>query len=265
MWINIRLTHISPHDTPGCIVRLFLGGENGKNPMIQALFVKHGYITQPTSAGASSQNGMGERPQQTVGMDVHGMLHGAVCPPPHWEYAFYLFLRIHVILPHDTMPRWTVSARLVVECMYPPPLNRRNGNATTKNIIKGTLVGYGGSMKNFSFHNNRTKKEGRAAHETFDEAQLNIPITELNSNSLALWGALERNPGMDAPLTEEILNPPKHFCVFSSDNPFLRIHTLWIPIKSNFDHLGLMLETDLMSYRNIIVDVQEYYSVSQVD
>jgi hypothetical protein len=69
-WLNVLLTRISPRGTPGRSVRLDLGGETDKNPTIQALFVKHGYITQPTSAGASSQNGMGERPHQTVGMAV---------------------------------------------------------------------------------------------------------------------------------------------------------------------------------------------------
>jgi hypothetical protein len=38
-----------------------------------------------------------------------------------------------------------------------------------------------------------------------------------------------------------------------------------LPIKCTFDHLGLILETDPMSHRNIIVDVQQYSSVSQID
>jgi hypothetical protein len=41
-WLHILLTRIAPRDTPGRIVRLDLGGETGKNPDIQALFLKHG-------------------------------------------------------------------------------------------------------------------------------------------------------------------------------------------------------------------------------
>jgi hypothetical protein len=47
-WLHILLTRIAPRDTPGRIVHLELGGETGKNPDIQALFIKHGYILEPT-------------------------------------------------------------------------------------------------------------------------------------------------------------------------------------------------------------------------
>jgi hypothetical protein len=43
-WLHILLTRIAPRDTLGRIVRLDLGGKTGKNPDIQALFFKHGYI-----------------------------------------------------------------------------------------------------------------------------------------------------------------------------------------------------------------------------
>jgi hypothetical protein len=73
-WLHILLTRIAPRGAPGCIVRLDLGGEMGKNPILAALFVKHNYILQPTGAGASSQNGSGERPHSTIGTSVRTML-----------------------------------------------------------------------------------------------------------------------------------------------------------------------------------------------
>jgi hypothetical protein len=275
-WLNVLLTRISPRGTPGRIVRLDLGGETGKNPTIQALFIKHGYITQPTSAGASSQNGIGERPHQTVGMAVRVMLHGSGLKSSDWEYDFYFFLRIHAILPHGInkiTPYRVITGRDAEvdrlrkfgSHIYALPLARRDGKAKTTNIIEGTLLGYGGSMKNFIYRNNRTKKEGRATHATFDETQLNTPMTDLIPPSLALWGALQRNPGTEAPSTEEIITPLEHFCVFSGNTPFLRVRTVQLPIKFTFDHLGLILETDPISHRNIIVDVQQYSSVSQID
>jgi hypothetical protein len=97
-------------------------------------------------------------------------------------------------------------------------------------------------MKNFIVINNFTRKIGRATHTSFDEAQLSTPIADLNSNSLALWGAINRNPGTTAPPVDEIITPPTQFCVFAEETPFLRVPTVVIPIKWNFDLLGLILE-----------------------
>jgi hypothetical protein len=76
-WLHILITWIAPRDAPGCIVRLDLGGETGKNPIIVALFVKHNYILQRTGARVSSQNGSGERPHSTIGTDVRTMLYSS--------------------------------------------------------------------------------------------------------------------------------------------------------------------------------------------
>jgi hypothetical protein len=73
-WLHILLTRIAPKSTPGRIVRLDLGGETGKNTVLQALFLKHGYLMEPTIAGSSSQNGLGERPHQTIGNAIRVML-----------------------------------------------------------------------------------------------------------------------------------------------------------------------------------------------
>jgi hypothetical protein len=84
------------------IIRMDLGGETGLNPNVQALLDRHGYISQPTGAGSSSQNGVAERLHQTISNAVRTMLTSAHLPPRYWEYEFYFFLRIHTILPHGT-------------------------------------------------------------------------------------------------------------------------------------------------------------------
>jgi hypothetical protein len=99
-WLHLLLTRIAPCDAPGRIICLDLGGETGKNPTLTALFVKHNYITQPTGAGASSQNDSGERPHSSVSNAVRDMLYSAQFSPEYWEYAFYLYLRVHTVLPH---------------------------------------------------------------------------------------------------------------------------------------------------------------------
>jgi hypothetical protein len=80
-WFHILLTRIAPRDSPWRIVCLDLGGETGKNPDIQALFLKDGYILEPTGAGASSHNCSAERPHQTIGNAVRVMLCSADLPP----------------------------------------------------------------------------------------------------------------------------------------------------------------------------------------
>jgi hypothetical protein len=149
--------------------------------------------------------------------------------------------------------------------IYALSTRRHQGKVTTDNIICGKLLSYGGSMKNFIYINNATRKIGRPTHASFDEAQLSTPVADLNSNSLALWGALNRNPGITAPPVDEILTPRTQFFVFAGEYPFLRVAAVVIPIKCNFDSLGLILEEDPMSHRNIIADVRKLSSASQVD
>jgi hypothetical protein len=101
--LNILLTCITP--TPSItrrIVRMDLGGETGLNPDVQALLERHGNVSQPTGAGALSQNGSGERTHHMILNAVRAMLHSASLPPKYWEYALYVFLRIHTDLHHGT-------------------------------------------------------------------------------------------------------------------------------------------------------------------
>jgi hypothetical protein len=69
-WMHNLLTRITPQSTPGRIVRLYVGGEMGKSKNLQSLFIKHGYLMEPTSTDSSSQNGIGEHPHQTIGNTV---------------------------------------------------------------------------------------------------------------------------------------------------------------------------------------------------
>jgi hypothetical protein len=166
-------------------------------------------------------------------------------------------LRIHAVLPHGKniispyqkailrMPN--LSRPRAFGCrIYALSTGRHEGKVTTDSIICGKLLGYGGSMKNFIYINDTTRKIGRATHASFDEAQLSTPVADLKLNSLALWGALNRNPGTSIPPVDEVLAPPTHFCVFTGESPFLRFITVNISIKCTFESLDLMLEEDPM-------------------
>jgi hypothetical protein len=107
------------------------------------------------------------------------MLCSADLPTKFWEYAFYFFLRIHDVLPHGkntispykkaTLCMLDLSRLHTFGCrIYALSTRRRQGKVTTDNIICGKLLGYGGSMNNFIYINDATRKIGRAAHASFD-------------------------------------------------------------------------------------------------
>jgi hypothetical protein len=253
-----------------------LGGETGLNLDVQALLDRNGYISHPTGAGYSSQNGVAERPHQTIANAARTMLINAHLPPRYWEYAFYFFLRIHTILPHGTnteSPYYKATkkqpdlSRLrTFGCqIYALGTNKRFGKLTTDNIVRGCFLVYGGSMKNFIYKNLETQRICRATHATFDEAELNSQLSELTPNSHALWNALSRSPGTSIGPTDEILTPPENFCVFAESSPFIITQVITVPLKCTFDLLGLILEADPMSRRNIIVNVTEFSSASRVN
>jgi hypothetical protein len=275
-WLHLLLTRIAPRGTPGRIVRLDLGGETGKNPTLAALFVKHNYIMQPTGASASSQNGSGERPNSSIGNAIRAMLYSAKFTPKYWEYAFYVYLRVHTVMPHGAntispfhlvmgYPADVERLRTFGCVIYALATTRRDAKLTTENINHGKLLGYGGSMKTFIYENVKTKNICRATHARFDEAQLSARQDRITPNSRALWGALQRSPGSDPPDIDEILTPPEKFCVFADDSPFLQVHTLAIATLCSHDTYGLLFETDPSSRQNIVVDVVASSSCSRID
>jgi hypothetical protein len=120
-------------------------------------------------------------------------------------------------------------------------------------------LGYGGSMKTFIYYNILTKKRVRATSARFDEAQLSA------SPDRALSGALQRSPGTNAPDIETIVTPPDKFCIFADDSPFLKVRTVIVRVACTFDYFGLLLETDPMSHRNIVVDITPYSLASHLE
>jgi hypothetical protein len=81
-WLHLLLTRIAPPASVSRhIIRMDLGGETGLNPDVQELLDRHGYITQLTGAGSSSQNGMAERPHQTIDNAIRAVLISAHLPP----------------------------------------------------------------------------------------------------------------------------------------------------------------------------------------
>jgi hypothetical protein len=119
-------------------------------------------------------------------------------------------------------------------------------------------------MNFFILLNEATGKICRASHATFDEAQLSTPIEDLTPNSLAIWGDLQRSPNAPPPSTTDVITPPEYFCVLAAETPFPTLDTINLEIICTYVDLGLVLQTDPMSFRNIIVDVREHSSAANL-
>jgi hypothetical protein len=143
-------------------------------------------------------------------------------PHTNWSWAFQRTLQI---LEHSAV-------------LYAISTKRHDAKLTTENIIRAKLLGYGGSMKFFMYYNLNTKKRGRATQERFDEAQISASQATFYPNSKALWGALQRSPGTNAPDTADMLTPQEKFCVFADTSPFLKVCTIVIHVKCNFEDVG---------------------------
>jgi hypothetical protein len=253
-----------------------LGGETGRNPDIKALLERHGYVTQPTGAGALSHNPTAERPHQTIANGIRVMLHGAALACKYWEYAFYFFLRVHTVLPHGTntissyhtathKPSELSRLQMFGCTIYDLAPKKRMAKLTMDNVACGIFLGYGASMKTFIYENVHTHRICRATHATFDEAELNTLPKDLSPNSKTLWNVLSRHPSVELPASDEILTPPETFCVFAESSPFIRTHIVVIPILCIFNNLGLILESDPLSRRNVIRAVHELSLSAKID
>jgi hypothetical protein len=184
-WLKILLTRIVPSPSITCrIVCMDLGGDTGLNPDSNSLMERHGYITQPTGAGVSSQNPMADRSHHMIANDICAMLHGAALACKYWENAFYFSLRVHMVLPHGTntissyhnathKPYEMSRLRMFGCTIYALAPKNRMTRLTMDNVVCSIFLGYSTSTKKFTYENIQTTRICRATHATFDESELN--------------------------------------------------------------------------------------------
>jgi hypothetical protein len=125
------------------------------------------------------------------------MLHSASLAPKYWEYAFYFFLRIHMLLSHGknqdspyfkaTLMNADFSLLHTFGChIYALGTQHRYGKLATDNIVEGIFLGYGSTTKTFIYQSTETNRICHATHAIFDEADLNSNPVDLTPNSCAL-------------------------------------------------------------------------------
>ncbi len=84
-----------------CTVRCDKGGELWDSYELHTVVQQAHYVIQLTALDAPFQNGLAERPEQTLGTMMHCMLHKSNLGPEFWSFALVLAVKIYYMLPHS--------------------------------------------------------------------------------------------------------------------------------------------------------------------
>jgi hypothetical protein len=178
-------THSST--SPRRFVRLDHGRDLGGSKKLQGLLSEFGYSVQLTAPDSPHQNGMIERVNQDAGNFMRTALNGASLAPKFWPYAFYTFLRVYNVLPHnragfgeeDLVPTTpfevvmgkrpdlsnfrTFGCRVWVR----PPGGRKK--KLIDNTRRGRFLGFKSTSKNCLYLDEDSNEVREAFHVRFDE------------------------------------------------------------------------------------------------
>ena len=154
-------------------------GSLAESDDFRALLSKHRYLLQKTATDTSSQNGMVERPHQSLGAMVRCLLYAAALPVPFWAdalvYAVYVTNCLHHTgindIPYNV---WTGRQANVSHLrMFGAHVTvRRSGIRPTKldpHFYTGRFLRFGATTKNIIYYDERTKREKVARHCSMDE------------------------------------------------------------------------------------------------
>ena len=138
-----------------------------------------GYTLQKTAADTSSQNGLVERPHQTLGAMVRCMLYAAQLPAQFWAdalvYAVYVSNRLYHTgigqIPYNVWTGKTASLTHIRVFGFHVTV-RKTGYRPTKldpHHYTVRFLRFGASSKNIICYDEVTKREKVARHCTIDE------------------------------------------------------------------------------------------------
>ncbi len=239
-WINRWLTRYSSksRNRYAC---MDLGGELGRHPDVRALLGQHGYSIHTTGPDASHQNGVGERPHQTIANVIRSLLTGANLDPIFWPYAFHHALFVHGLLPQGdkgvphtraTGERPDLSKLRTFGCrVYVRPPGKRRSKLDN-HVNKGIFLGHTSTMTQAIYWDLDTKKVKTATHVKYDEGMNDLDHPTPNSHQL--------RQALGHPLPPESTEEtsPTSLSFESSESPFQELWDTSIPIKCTGDTLG---------------------------
>jgi len=178
------------------VLRTDQGGELWGSLKFREAIHQAGYLMEPTAPGAPFQNGLAERPNQTLGNIMRCMLHGANLGPQFWPFALTHAVRIYNMLPHSVTKQTplysltgihpTTEWLRIFGCRY---YARKKGDRPHKldyNTSTGIFLGFTGTAKNVYYYDLDSKRIKTSTHGIFDEANITIPQAERSTASQAL-------------------------------------------------------------------------------
>jgi dUTP pyrophosphatase len=178
------------------IVRSDQGGELYKSTAFQEAIRDSKFLLEPTGAGAPQQNGMAERPNQTLGNMTRCLLRTANLPPEYWSWALTHAVYLKNRLPHQATGctpylAWTgrkPSAKLlrIFGC---PVVVKNPGKRPAKldhHTSSGVFLGYTATDNNIYYRDNKSKRVKIATHVQFDEVSMTIPRSTVSPAIAAL-------------------------------------------------------------------------------
>lgn len=169
-------------DGPVRNIRTDQGGELWGSSKFTTLVKLMGYLIEPTGSDDAAQNGLVERPNQTLGQMTRTLLYNAGLGSEYWSYAIvhavYLKNRLpHAAFDHKTTPfekftglkpdlrnLRTWGSRVLV---------RKPGKRPAKldpHTSEGIFLNYTATNKNIIYLDTQTGREKIASNIVFDEA-----------------------------------------------------------------------------------------------
>jgi hypothetical protein len=179
-------------------IRTNKGGELWGSYVFQEAIMKCNYLLEPTAPDAPSQNGLAERPNQSLGTIVRCLLHAAGLGSEYWSFALLHATYLKNRLPHQSIEytpyqkytgrKPTAKHLRIFGC---PVVVRNLGKRPHKldmHMSTGAFLGYTATDKNIIYIDKQTHRIKTATHCTFDEAATTIPPnmqTEHNRHCIA--------------------------------------------------------------------------------
>jgi hypothetical protein len=196
IWTNLTKTKHSPIQfltiffeiyglKTGChVVCTDKGGELWGSFEFHKLVDNAGYLLEPTAPDAPFQNGMAERPEQTLGIKMCCMLHAAALGPEFWSFALVHAVWIYNMLPHSVTGQSPYFA-LTGKCPSIANLHIRGCRVFAKkkgprphklddHTSTGIYLGHTATDKIIYYYDLQTKWIKTTTHAVYDDANYTV-------------------------------------------------------------------------------------------
>ena len=202
-------------------------GSLAESVVFRRLLGRAGYVLEKTATDTSSQNGIVERPHQTLGNMVRCMLFAAAMPVEFWADALVYAVYVSNRLFHSGTERipynaWTGRRASVAHLrVFGAHVTvRRSGTRPTKldpHFYTGRFLRFGATAKNLVYYDEVTKREKVARHCTMDE---------LHYGSSPLTRPPMANTIIDTYLSRHQPAEPDHGLLVHDNSPGLHLQDL---------------------------------------